>query len=65
MRSQPVIDPNLLWWRLHGPLTVQRLEDTAEVVRHRVSEEDEHFRRYMVALEGRFDNTCQVLQASH
>ena len=35
------------------------------MVRHRVSEEDEHVRRYMVALEGRFDNTWQVLQGSH
>ena len=42
-----------------------RHPDTTEVVRHRVSEEDEHVRRYMVALEGRFDNTCQVLQGSH
>ena len=55
--SQPVIDLNLLWWRSRGPVTVPRLPDTAEVVRHRVSEEDEHVRRYMVALEGRFDNT--------
>ena len=46
-------------------MTVPRLPDTAEVVRHRVSEEDEHVRRYMVALEGRFDNTWQVLQGSH
>ena len=44
---------------------VQRLEDSAEVVRHRVSEEDEHVRRYMVALEGTFDNTWQVFQGSH
>ena len=44
---------------------VQRLEDLAKVVRHRVSEEDEHVRRYMVALEGRFSNTWQVLQGSH
>ena len=29
-------------------MTVPRLPDTAEVVRHRVSEEDEHVRRYMV-----------------
>ena len=65
VRSQPVVDPNLLWWRSRGPVTVQRLEDPAEVVRHRVSEEDEHVRRYMVALEGRFDNTWQVLQGSH
>ena len=45
-----------------GPVTVPRLPDTVEVVRHRVSEEDEHVRRYMVALEGRFDYTWQVLQ---
>ena len=65
VRSQPVVDPNLIWWRSRGPVTVRRLEDPAEVVRHRVSEEDEHVRRYMVALEGRFDNTWQVLQGSH
>ena len=41
---------------------VRMLEDPAEVVRHRVSEEDEHVLRYMVALEGRFSNTWQVLQ---
>ena len=57
VRSQPVVDPILVWWRSRGPVTVPRLPDTAEVVRHRVSEEDEHVRRYMVALEGRFDNT--------
>ena len=65
VRSQLVVDPELLWWRSRGPLTVQRLESPAEVVRHRVREEDEHVRRYMVALEGRFDNTWQVLQGSH
>ena len=65
MRSQPVVDPNLLWWQSGGPVTVRRLEDPAGVVRHRVSEEDEHVRRYMVALEGRFDNIWQVLQGSH
>ena len=65
MRSQPVVDPNLLWWRSCGPVMIERLEDPAEVVRHRVSEEDEHVRRYMVVLEGRFDNTWQVLQGSH
>ena len=46
-------------------MTVPRLPDTTKVVHHRVSEEDEHVRRYMVALEGRFDNTWQVLQGSH
>ena len=65
VRNQPVVDPILVWWRSRGPVTVPRLPDTAEVVRHRVSEEDEHVRRYMVALEGRFDNTWQVLQGSH
>ena len=44
---------------------VPRLPDTAEVVRHRVSEEDEHVHRYMVVLEGRFNNTWQVLQGSY
>ena len=39
--------------------------DPVEVVRHRVSEEDEYVRRYMVALEGRLSNTWQVLQGSH
>ena len=65
VRNQPVVDPILVWWRSRGPVTVLRLPDTAEVVRHRVSEEDEHVRRYMDALEGRFDNTWQVLQGSH
>ena len=65
VRGEPVVDPNLLWWRSRGPVMVQRLEDPAEVVRHRVSEEDEHVRRNMVALEGRFSNTWQVLQGSH
>ena len=51
VRNQPVVDPILVWWRSRGPVTVPRLPDTAEVVRHRVSEEDEHVHRYMVALE--------------
>ena len=57
MRSQPIIDPDLLWWRSRGPLTMRRLASPMEVIRHRVSEEDEHARRYMVVLEGRFGNT--------
>ena len=61
VRSQPVVDPILLWWRSRGPVMVQRLEDSAEVVRHRVSEEDAHVRRYLFALEHRFSNTWQVL----
>ena len=46
-------------------MTVQRLEDPTEGVCHRVSEEHVHVRRYMVALEGRFSNTWEVLQGSH
>ena len=65
VRSQPVVDPNLLWWLSRGPVMVRRLEDPMEVLRHRVSEEGEHVRRYMVALEGRFSNTREVLQRSH
>ena len=65
VRSQPIVGPNLLLWRSRGPVTVQRLEDPAEVVRHRVSEEDAHIRRYLFALEHRFSNTWQVLQGSH
>ena len=66
VRSQPVVDLYLLWWRSRGPVTVQRLEDSAEVVRHRVSEEDAHVRRYLFALEHRpFSNTWQVLRGSH
>ena len=65
VRSQPVLDPILVWWRSRGPVTMVRHPNTAEVVRHRVSEEHEHVHRYMVALEGRFDNTWQVLQGSH
>ena len=65
VRSQPVVDPNLLWWRSRGLVTIQRLEDSAEVVHHRVSEEDAHVRCYLFALEHKFSNTWQVLQGSH
>ena len=65
VRSQPVIELNLLWWWSHGPVMVERLEDPMEVVRHRVSEEDAHVSRYLVALEHRFSSTWQVLQGSH
>ena len=61
VRVQPVVVPILVWWRSRGQVMVPRIPDTTEAVRHRVSEEDEHVRRYMVALEGRFDNTWQVL----
>ena len=60
-----VVDPELLWWRSRGPLSVRREPAPAEVVHHRVMEEDEHVCRYMVALDVRFSNTWQVLQGSH
>ena len=60
-----VVDPELLWWRSRGPLSVQRQWAPVEVVRRRVREEDEHVRRYMAALDARFSNTWQVLQGSH
>ena len=66
MRNEgPVVDPEVLWWQSHGPLSVQREPAPAEVVRRRVREEDEHVRRYMVALDVRFSNTWQFLQGSH
>jgi len=65
VRSQPVVDPEVLWWRPHGPRTIRRLESPAEVVQYHVSKENEHVRRYMAALEARSDNTWQILQGSH
>ena len=60
-----VVDPELLWWQSRGPLAVQREPAPEEVVHRRVREEDEHVRRYMVALDDRFSNTWQFLQGSH
>ena len=57
----PVVDPELLWWHSHGPLSVRRELALSEVVRRRVREEDEHVRRYMAAMDVRFSNTWQVL----
>ena len=66
LRNQgPVVDPELIWWRSRGPRSVQRETAPEEVVRRRVREEDEHVRRYMVALETMFSNTWQFLQGSH
>src|SRR3990170_7428436 len=61
----PIVDPELLWWRSRGSLSVRRQPAPEEVVRRRVREEDEHIRRYMVVLDVRFSNTWQVLQGSH
>ena len=60
-----IVDPELLWWRSRGPLSVRRQPATEEVVCRRVREEDEHVRRYMVVLDARFSNTWQFLQGSH
>jgi hypothetical protein len=61
----PVVDPELLWWQPYGLGSVRREPAPEEVVRRRIREEDEHVRRYMVALDGRFSSTWQYLQGSH
>ena len=64
--SGPVVDPDLLWWRSRGPVSVRREPAPPEVVCRRVREEDAHVRRYLFALEHRsFSNTWQVLRGSH
>ena len=55
--SGPVVDPDLLWWRSCGPLSVRREPAPPEVVRRRVREEDEHVHCYMAAMDVRFSNT--------
>ena len=60
-----IVDPELLWWRSRGPRRVQRVPAPEELVRRRVRAEDEHVRRYMVALDVRPSNTWQHLQGSH
>ena len=57
----PAVDPELLWWRSCGPLSVSREPALPEVVCRRVREEDEHVRRYMAAMDARFSNTWQGL----
>ena len=54
----PVVDPDLVWWRSGGPVSVRRDPTPPEVVRRRVREEDEHVRRYMAAMDVRFCYTC-------
>ena len=65
VRSQPIVDSKLLWWRSRGSLSMPKLESPAEVVHQRVMAENTHVHRYMVALEGMLDNTWQVLRGSH
>ena len=56
----PIIDPEFLWWRSRGSLSVRREPAPPEVVRRCVREEDEHIRCYMAAMDVRFSNTCRV-----
>ena len=57
----PVVDPELLWWHSHGPLSVRRGPALSEVVRRRVREEDEHVHRYIAVMDVRFSNPRQSL----
>ena len=57
-----VVDPDLVWWKSHGPRSVQREPAPDAVVRRRIREEEEHVRRYMYLLERQYSNTWQVLQ---
>ena len=45
VRSHPVVDPELLLWRSRGPASVERLQSPAQVVQHRVTEENVHVQR--------------------
>jgi hypothetical protein len=60
-----VVDPDLLWWRSRGPQSVRRQPAPEWIVRRRVREEDEHVRRYLVALDAGSWRTWKVLQGSH
>ena len=57
-----IVDPDLVWWRSHGPRSVRREPSPEEVVRRRIREEDEHVRRYMYLLERERNNLWQVLR---
>ena len=66
VRNQgPVIDPDLLLWPSCGPQSFQRVVAPQEVIQRCVREDNEHVRRFMVALETRSSNTWQFLQGSH
>ena len=61
----PVVDPDILWWRSRGPRSFQREPAPQEVVAQRIREEDEHFRRYLYALDTRYRGGWSVMQGSH
>jgi hypothetical protein len=60
-----VVDLDLLRWQLRGPLAVQREPAPEKVVHRRITEEDEHVRRYMYVFERMYSNTWSILQGSH
>ena len=57
-----VVDPDLVWWKIHGPRRDMREPAPDAVVRRRITEEEEHVRRYMWLLETQYSNMWQVLQ---
>jgi hypothetical protein len=59
------IDPDLLWWRSHGPWAVRREPTPEEVVHRRIREEDDHVRRSMHVLDSMYPNTWAIMQGSH
>ena len=61
----PVVDPDLLWWRSRGPRSFQREPAPEEVVARRITEDDEHVRRYLHVLDTMYRNGWSVLQGSH
>ena len=56
-----VVDPDLVWWRSRGPVSVRREPAQPEVVRRRIREEDEHVSHYMAVMDIKFSNTWQGL----
>ena len=60
-----VVDPELLWWRSRGPQSGQREPASEDVLRRRVKEEDQHVRRYLVALDAGFSTACVYVQSKY
>jgi hypothetical protein len=60
-----VVNLELLWWRSCGLGMVQREPAPEEVVHQRITEEDEHIRRYMYMLERFPSRTWSILLGSH
>ena len=58
----PVRDPDLVWWKHHGPGYDQREPATEEDIRRRIRDEDAHVLRYMSLLSTTPDRTWNMLQ---